>query len=72
MFGIRTSFAALALCFLASSAAATAVVRENPPIMHCGGLDDARCPPGWRCCGPIQIDLGGTCHDNSVTLICPF
>ncbi|KXN66080.1 hypothetical protein CONCODRAFT_12161 [Conidiobolus coronatus NRRL 28638] len=41
-------------------------------VYHCGqGLEGPmECPPGYRCCGPISVEFGGTCY-NGEPGICP-
>ncbi|KAF9480328.1 hypothetical protein BDN70DRAFT_877698 [Pholiota conissans] len=64
----------LAVCLAFSSVAlATPApqVTDPLPVYHCGGLSGSKCPTGWRCCGPIQVDVGGTCYQGT-TGICPL
>ncbi|KAF8962018.1 hypothetical protein BDZ97DRAFT_1827138 [Flammula alnicola] len=48
---------------LASRGLATPMPQTATTVYHC--------PRGWRCCGPIQVTLGGTCHEG-LTGICPL
>ncbi|KDR70967.1 hypothetical protein GALMADRAFT_254586 [Galerina marginata CBS 339.88] len=59
------------LAFL-SQAFATPAPQSDPTVVHhCGGEYNLKCPRGWRCCGPIQVTLGGTCYEGT-TGVCPL
>ncbi|KAF8159948.1 hypothetical protein B0H34DRAFT_423966 [Crassisporium funariophilum] len=45
--------------------------QTTTPVYHCGGNANAKCPIGYRCCGPISVELGGTCY-LGVRGICPL
>ncbi|KAF4610497.1 hypothetical protein D9613_006575 [Agrocybe pediades] len=38
---------------------------------HCGGENNLSCPSGYRCCGPISVENGGTCYQGTRG-ICPL
>ncbi|KAF4610495.1 hypothetical protein D9613_006577 [Agrocybe pediades] len=42
----------------------------TPTKFHCGGPDNLVCPPGYGCCGPIIVGVGGTCIKGPID--CPL
>ncbi|KAF9060313.1 hypothetical protein BDP27DRAFT_1339796 [Rhodocollybia butyracea] len=45
-------------------------VLVSAEVYHCDGPDET-CPPGYRCCGPISVEYGGTCFLGTKG-ICPL
>ncbi|KAF9480327.1 hypothetical protein BDN70DRAFT_877697 [Pholiota conissans] len=70
---MRFPAASLTLCItLISQALASPAPQVTDPVVHhCGGTLELQCPKGWRCCGPIEVTLGGTCY-KGLTGVCPL
>ncbi|KAF8799663.1 hypothetical protein BYT27DRAFT_6856964 [Phlegmacium glaucopus] len=72
-----TLFVAAIFTFFAQTMAeplpqtATAIVACPTQVFHCGGPCGLQCPVGWRCCGPISVEFGGTCYKGT-TGVCPL
>ncbi|TFK39611.1 hypothetical protein BDQ12DRAFT_734936 [Crucibulum laeve] len=60
-------FAILAL-FGQAFAAPSAQVDDPAVVYHCGFGSGLVSPPGYQCCGPIQVNVGGTCFRGRTAL----
>ncbi|KAF9480320.1 hypothetical protein BDN70DRAFT_931790 [Pholiota conissans] len=43
----------------------------TPVVHHCANGVDT-CPKGWTCCGPLLVDVGGTCRLLGKGEVCIF